>query len=151
MKVCIHRGSHEIGGSCVEIESQGKRIVLDIGLPLDADMKDTSLPDVSGFTKHDESLLGIFISHPHLDHYGLISHPHLDHYGLAEKLNYDVPILIGPAAKRIIEAAKKFIPSDMNFGNTIDLEHKKPIELGPFTLTPYLSPCPTFHFSLFNH
>ncbi|MBW1847407.1 MAG: MBL fold metallo-hydrolase [Deltaproteobacteria bacterium] len=140
MKICIHRGASEIGGSCVEIESQGKRLVLDIGLPLDADIKDTSLPDVSGLAKPDKSLLGIFISHPHLDH-----------YGLAEKLNYDVPILIGPAAKRIIEAAKKFIPSDMNFGNIIDLEHKKPIELGPFTLTPYLSPCPTFHFALFNH
>jgi len=127
MKICIHRGTNEIGGSCIEIESQGKRIVLDIGLPLDADIDDTPLPDISGFDKPDNSLLGIFISHPHMDH-----------YGLAEKLNSDVPILIGPAAKRIIEAAKKFIPSDIKFSSTIDLEHKKPIELGPFTLTPYL-------------
>lgn len=34
MRCRIHRGCHEIGGNCVEIESQGKRIVLDIGLPL---------------------------------------------------------------------------------------------------------------------
>jgi len=34
MRFCIHRGTHEIGGTCVEIEAQGKRIVLDIGLPL---------------------------------------------------------------------------------------------------------------------
>jgi ribonuclease J len=35
MKVCIHRGAHEIGGTCIAIESQGKRLVLDIGQPLD--------------------------------------------------------------------------------------------------------------------
>jgi hypothetical protein len=33
MRVCIHRGAHEIGGTCIEIEAQHKRIVLDIGLP----------------------------------------------------------------------------------------------------------------------
>jgi len=35
MRACIHRGTKEIGGTCIELESQGKRIVLDVGLPLD--------------------------------------------------------------------------------------------------------------------
>ena len=35
MRVCIHRDTKEIGGTCVEIEPQGKRLVLDAGLPLD--------------------------------------------------------------------------------------------------------------------
>jgi Cft2 family RNA processing exonuclease len=35
MQVRIHRGAAEIGGSCVELESGGARLVLDIGLPLD--------------------------------------------------------------------------------------------------------------------
>ena len=48
MKVCIHRGTHQIGGTCVEIESQGKRIVLDVGLPLDAEPADMPLPPVPG-------------------------------------------------------------------------------------------------------
>ena len=34
MQVKIHRGAHEIGGSCVEVESHGSRIVLDVGKPL---------------------------------------------------------------------------------------------------------------------
>jgi len=34
VRICIHRGTMEIGGTCVEIESQAKRIVLDVGLPL---------------------------------------------------------------------------------------------------------------------
>ncbi len=43
--VCIHRGSHEIGWYCIEIESQGKQIVLDIGLPLEAgDASEMELP-----------------------------------------------------------------------------------------------------------
>jgi len=36
MRVCIHRGASPIGGTCLEIESQGKRLVLDGGMPLDA-------------------------------------------------------------------------------------------------------------------
>ena len=35
MRVCIHRGTKEIGGTCIEIESGGKRLVVDVGLPLD--------------------------------------------------------------------------------------------------------------------
>jgi predicted metal-dependent RNase len=33
MKVKIHRGSKEIGGSCIEVEAAGSRILLDLGLP----------------------------------------------------------------------------------------------------------------------
>ncbi len=34
MKLTIHRGTHEIGGTCIEIETKGSRIVVDIGMPL---------------------------------------------------------------------------------------------------------------------
>lgn len=34
MKLTIHRGTHEIGGSCIELEAKNTRIVLDIGMPL---------------------------------------------------------------------------------------------------------------------
>ena len=36
VKICIHRGTREIGGTCVEVEAQEKRIAIDGGLPLDA-------------------------------------------------------------------------------------------------------------------
>ena len=36
MRLRIHRGTKEIGGTCIEIEAQEKRIALDVGLPLDA-------------------------------------------------------------------------------------------------------------------
>ncbi|MBI4679952.1 MAG: hypothetical protein HY753_01750 [Nitrospirae bacterium] len=34
MKFTIHRGTQEIGGSCVEVKSRNNRIVIDIGMPI---------------------------------------------------------------------------------------------------------------------
>jgi ribonuclease J len=127
MNLCIHRGAKEIGGSCVEMETDGKRLLLDLGLPLDAELDDAPLPDVSGLEKMDESLLGI-----------AISHAHLDHYGLAAKVRQRVPVLIGRGALRIIKAARRFFPDIPDFPNTTEIKHKEAISLGPFTVTPYL-------------
>ena len=128
MRICIHRGTKEIGGTCVEIESQGKRIVLDIGLPLDVvDPDGMLLHPVPGFDKPYDSLLGV-----------LISHPHQDHYGLAYRLPEETTFLIGEAAQSILEAADAFTPAGLMLRNVIHLENRKPIELGPFTITPYL-------------
>lgn len=70
MQVCIHRGSKEIGGSCVEVISHGKRLVIDLSLPLDAEKKDKKyLTNISGLDGNDDSLLAVLISHPHLNHF----------------------------------------------------------------------------------
>jgi ribonuclease J len=127
MRVCIHRGTHEIGGTCVEIESQGRRIVLDVGLPLETEPADVPLPPVAGFAKTDPSLLGV-----------VISHPHLDHYGLAHKLPHGTPILIGSAAEKILNAASVFVPGEVHFDNVVHLQDRTRIALGPFTITPFL-------------
>jgi ribonuclease J len=39
MNIVVHRGTHEIGGSCVEVSTAKTRIVVDFGLPL-VDPKD---------------------------------------------------------------------------------------------------------------
>lgn len=127
MNVCIHRGTKQIGGTCIEVEAAGRRIVLDIGLPLDAESDDVPLPQVKGFTDDDPDLLGVFISHPHQDH-----------YGLASRLLPSVPVLIGEDARKILDAAREFFPDTVNFKNSIGLNHRQPLQLGPFTLTPYL-------------
>jgi ribonuclease J len=128
MRACIHRGTKEIGGTCVEVESQGKRIVLDIGVPLDvADPDQFELPPVNGFQQHDPSLLGV-----------IISHPHQDHYGLAYRLPKETLFLIGKAAQSILDAASLFSPSGTALQNVLYLEDRNPIVLGPFTITPFL-------------
>ena len=100
MKLCIHRGAREIGGTCVELESSGQRILLDLGLPLNAkDVASTPLPAVAGLAKADPSLLAIILSHGHRDHWGLVP-----------KALTGIPIVMGKAAEQIMRAAADFVP-----------------------------------------
>jgi len=128
MRICIHRGTREIGGTCVEVESQGKRIVLDVGMPLDMPRPDQmQIHPVPGFEAPDPSLLGV-----------IISHPHQDHYGLASRLPTETTFLIGEAARRILEESEFWTPVGLTIKHAIYLEHNKPIQLEPFRITPYL-------------
>lgn len=128
MRVCIHRGATQIGGSCVEVEAAcGDRLVLDMGVPLDASPSDALLPPVAGLKRPDRFLKGIAISHAHQDHYGLLPF-----------VEADAPVMIGPAAERIITAAAPFVGSDIRFRNTIHWQDRQPISAGAFTITPYL-------------
>lgn len=130
MRICIHRGTQEIGGTCIEIESCGQRIVLDLGLPLDAgenvDPK-SLLPEVKGFVQKDKTLLAI-----------LISHPHQDHFGLTKFIHPEIPILIGEAAHKILRSAQNFSPSGADFHDAIYFKDRKKINMGPFEITPFL-------------
>jgi len=129
MRVCIHRGSHQIGGSCIEVEQGGQRILLDLGLPLDADDNESRyLPGVRGLDGSDPSLLGILISHPHLDHYGLLAH-----------ISPSIRIGMGPDARRILQAAAPFLPGIWPIpapGWDYDTGHA--FAIGPFRITPFL-------------
>ena len=128
MKLCIRRGAKQIGGTCIEIEAHGKRIVLDIGLPLGStDTESVVMPRVKGFKDPDDSLLGV-----------VLSHPHLDHYGLAFRLPPSTRFLMGAATERILAAAAVFTPSGGVFHNVTHLENGRTLSLGPFKITPYL-------------
>ena len=70
----IHKGSHQIGGNCVELVAPNSRILIDCGLPLDYDEQDPEvqvkiLEDAQGWLSHCDA---IFLSHFHADHYGLL-------------------------------------------------------------------------------
>ena len=131
MKLRIHRGTKEIGGTCIEVAAQGKRIALDVGLPLDAPddekMRDGLLLAVPGFRERDESLLGV-----------LVSHPHLDHYGLARHIRPEVPVWIGEKARNILKAASHYVPNGPAFAAPRFISHRNPVDIGPFRITLYL-------------
>ena len=128
LRACIHRGADQIGGTCVELEYEGSRLVLDIGVPLDADdLAQVEMPNVPGLASPDPSLIGI-----------VISHPHQDHYGLASRVPKGTPFLMGAATERILAAAASFTPSGGTFDQVLHLEDRKTIELAPFRITPYL-------------
>lgn len=129
MKLRIHRGANEIGGNCIEVEAQGKRIVLDLGRPLDVRGDElVPLPPISGLDGADPSLLGV-----------LISHPHQDHYGLLPQVAPGVPVFIGEAAERIVNEATWFTGSRFSFRTAGHLHHRKPLTVGPFRITPFLN------------
>ena len=129
MRIRIHRGTKEIGGTCIEVEAQGMRIALDVGLPLDApdDGHESLLPRVPGFREPDDSLLG-----------AVISHPHQDHYGLARHIRPEVPVYIGEDAHNILKAASAYVPNGPAFAKPRFITHMTPVEVGPFRITPYL-------------
>ena len=130
MRVCIHRGSRQIGGSCVEVEQDGQRILIDLGLPLDAEGNDSRyLPSgVVGLDGSDPSLLGILISHPHLDHFGLLAH-----------VSAAIPIGMGAAARKILAAAAPFLPGNWPIPSVgWEYQSGQSFDIGPFRITPYL-------------
>ena len=51
LRLVSRRGTKQIGGTCVELEYAGSGVLLDLGMPLDADLDidpATLLPDISG-------------------------------------------------------------------------------------------------------
>lgn len=73
MKYSIHGGKDEIGGNCIELEAGSKRLILDMGIPLMAENHaQIPLPPIVGLDKPSDDLLGVIVTHPHLDHYGLL-------------------------------------------------------------------------------
>lgn len=82
----------------MQIESLAKRIVLDLGLPLKNEHS-ANVPDSMGLGSANETLLHIFISHPHLDHNGVL-----------ETITQSVPVFMGDAAHKIIWNSTFFTP-----------------------------------------
>jgi ribonuclease J len=124
----IHRGTQQIGGTCIELEAEGVRILLDLGLPLDADdVSDDLLPDVSGLRIEDPTLSAIVISHGHGDHWGLLP-----------LCKPKVPLAMGAATARIMSAAAPFVPNYFVPSVSFELSDRKTLQIGPFRITPYL-------------
>ena len=107
----------------------GKRILLDLGLPLDAEAgQEVPLPPVKGLIDPDEDLLGIVLSHPHQDHWGLIP-----------AIKTDVPVYLGEAAHRILREAAFFGAGNFALDMAAYLVDRVALNVGPFHITPFLN------------
>ncbi len=119
MNLTIHRGTREIGGTCIEVREGERSILLDLGLPLDPDATPTDVSELS-----PDALL--------------ISHPHMDHFGLMEALPDAVPVYMGRLAKELIDATRVFLKKPLIERDIQYIEAWKPFEVPGFTITPYL-------------
>lgn len=126
LRLTVHRGTRQIGGSCIEIaHPDGTRLVLDAGRPLDAPEGATGLLPVS-----------LDLSKPATV---LISHPHQDHYGLLHELPADWPVWTGAASARLIAITSEIGRAPLTRPLHTWSSRSGPIRLGPFTVTPLLT------------
>lgn len=119
MKITIHRGSHEIGGTCIELATRQSKILLDLGSPLCKSSKE--------FDPRQFNADAVLISHPHQDHYGLI-----------ERLHAETPVYIGALAKSLIDATRIFLKRELPANTFKHFTHGRPFVVGDFSVTPYL-------------
>src|ERR1039458_1493212 len=119
MKITILKGSHEIGGTSIQLSSGKTTILLDAGLPLSADSQPV---DLSRLTV--DALL--------------VSHPHQDHFGLMATLPPGTPVYIGGLARSLIDATQVFLGRDRYALDFHDFKAWQPFTIGDFTITPYL-------------
>jgi ribonuclease J len=132
MKVRIHRGTREIGGTCIELmaEQSRGRILLDLGRPLDVqdENAEAAVPEVPGLRTSAEDLCGLLISHPHQDHVGLIE------YAAAT-----IPVGIGLASQQILDRAAEWLDRPKLAGRPIrHWNSGASTRFGPFNVIPYL-------------
>ena len=147
MRITIHRGTREIGGSCVELEAQGKKLILDIGLPLvnqdgtsfSREQAERSVPALLG-----EGVLpkidGLYDESSPCDVVGMVlSHAHLDHVGLAHHVRADVPIYATRGTQALTEVNGMIFGSVPRQGHYVTLPMWEPVQIGPFAVTAHLA------------
>lgn len=120
MKLTIHRGSHEIGGTCIQIESRDNSILLDAGSPLGETRSEVELSKIK--------FSDVFISHPHQDHFGLI-----------ENLPPGKTVHIGETARQFVETTRIFLGKSPLANTFSPLNNRSWVEITPdFRIMPYL-------------
>ena len=119
MKIIIHRGAHEIGGTCIQLSTATTTLLLDLGLPLSSTSSELDVASL-----YPDAVV--------------ISHAHQDHVGLIEKLPAETAIYIGKLAKELLDATRIFIDKPLLANNFNYFEKWQPFTIGDFRLTPYL-------------
>lgn len=92
MKLCIHRGTHQIGGIAAEISTASTRILIDMGDELSLDPNFVSAPlNIPGVTDANGRCDAV-----------LFTHYHGDHTGQMLRIRPEIPLYAGALAKDIM-------------------------------------------------
>lgn len=119
MKFTIHRGSHEIGGTCICISTETISILLDASLPLAANSQPLTEADLAA-----DALI--------------ISHSHQDHCGLLDTIPSSMPVYIGKVAKALLNATRLFLGHPLLANDFRTIDAWLPFSVGDITITPCL-------------
>ena len=146
MNIKIHRGTKEIGGSCIELQAENTRILLDFGIPLvdenksEFNFKDYKtlsipeliekgiLPNIQGLYSEEENTVdAIFITHAHLDHYGFLQY-----------VNKNIPVYLSKGTKELIEITKYFGGYTDNIEQYKIISAWESVKIKDISIIPYL-------------
>lgn len=92
MQIIIHRGAHQIGGCCTEIRTEQARILIDLGQELPKSGEEQASLSLPGITTGDAECDGVFFTHYHGDHIGLL-----------DTILPDIPVYIEAASKEQLQ------------------------------------------------
>ena len=132
MKICIYRGTHQIGGIAAEISTDATRILIDMGDELSLDPNFRSAPlDIAGVTDANGSCDAV-----------LFTHYHGDHIGQMTRIRGDIPLYAGALAKDIMHlSAKHAHCKDTALENRIDTVQTftggEKLQIGDISITPW--------------
>jgi len=118
MTITVHKGTEEIGGSCIELSTNNTTIFLDYGTPLKEGSKQESIK------KPIDAIL--------------ISHPHQDHFGEIVNIDKTIPVYCGELSRELMNTTKLFTGGKLLENNFQIFEAWKSFEIGDFKITPYL-------------
>ena len=116
MKIKIHRGQNQIGGSIIEISTDNARVFFDIGIELDEDKK-IKVPQIDGLFCGKKDCDAVFISHYHSDHIGLVDY-----------LLPNIPVYMGNKSYKVMKSAYDYREIETNFEPTF-IEDCKAIQI----------------------
>jgi len=126
MYIKIHRGTRQIGGSIIEVGTENTKIILDCGTNLPAH-DGTPIGDnieIEGLTRGANIYSGVFISHYHGDHCGML-----------KRINKDIPIYTSAETKSVLTVISDFIKAPPPRIDNV-LESGKPVVVGDIEILP---------------